>query len=123
FYGAGFADDVDLDGTRVLHSGLDLRRDVAGELDGAEVIDLTWLHKDADFAAGADGVGFFDSLEAVGDVFQFFHTLCKVFSADVAGAWTGCADGVDHTDDQSFGSRGFDIIMVLLGSQGDFFRS
>ena len=47
------------DGIRlyVVHAAFDLGGDVAGQLDGAEVVDGLRLHEHADFAAGADGVG------------------------------------------------------------------
>jgi hypothetical protein len=40
FDSAGFADDVHLDGTGILHAGFDLGGDVAGQLDGRQVVDL-----------------------------------------------------------------------------------
>src|SRR5665213_271767 len=121
FDGAGFADHVDLDSTWVLHGRLDLGSDVTGQLDGAEVINRLRPDKNPDFAAGADSVGFLDAGEAVGDILQVAHPVTKVLGTDVAGARPGGADCVDGADDERFDGRGFDVVVVLFGSQGDFF--
>ena len=42
------------------------------------------FNKHTDFAAGADSIRFFDTAEAVGNVFKFLHALNKVLGADIA---------------------------------------
>ena len=112
FDGAGFADDVDRDDAGVGHGGFEFVGDVAGELEGGEVVDLFGFDDDADFSAGGDGIGFVDAGEAGGDVFEVAHAFGEVFCGDVAGAGASGGDGVADFDDDGFGGGGFDVVVV-----------
>ena len=50
--GTGFADDVHFNRARILHGRFNLSGNVAGQLDGRQVVDLLRLHKYPHFAAG-----------------------------------------------------------------------
>src|SRR6476469_9250979 len=88
---AGFADNIHLNGARVLHSALDLGGDVTRQLNRTEVVNALGLNHHPYFAASTDGIDFFDALEPKRDVFKLTHTFHKVFGRYVAGARTGGA--------------------------------
>lgn len=50
FDSASFANDVDLDGTWILHGALDLGGNVSGEFDSTEVVNMFWANNNANFA-------------------------------------------------------------------------
>src|SRR3990167_1075430 len=83
-YRAGFADNIDFDGAGILHGRFDFIGYITSQLYGLKVVNLLWEDKHPNFAASADGVGFFYSREAGGGIFQVFHALDKTFGANVS---------------------------------------
>src|SRR6266496_455395 len=119
FNSPGFADNVHFDRPWILHGRLDLCGDVAGEFNGAEVVNRFGAYDDTNFSAGANGISFVDAREAGSDVFQLAHALDKVFGANVARTGAGSRQRIDDTDDQGLGRGGIDIVMMSFDGVSD----
>ncbi len=119
--GADFAEDGDADFAGVGHFGLDAFGDVAGDEFGGGVVAAFGIDDDADFAAGLDGEGLADALEARGDAFEFLQALDVAFEGFAAGTGAGAGDGVGGHDDRGVGAGGGDIVVVSADGVEDGF--
>lgn len=64
------ADDSYFDLSGIGKAFFDFLYDVTSEPHGRKIIDFFGLNEDANFASGLDGVGLFNALETVGDLFE-----------------------------------------------------
>ena len=79
FDGACFADDADFDAARVCEFLFDASCDVAADDGCFFVVDDVGFDEYADFAAGLDGVAFFDAFEGEADFFDVFESFDVCF--------------------------------------------
>src|SRR4051812_42277496 len=96
---ARFTDDVDFDFARVLELVFNAHGDIAGELLGFHIGDVSWIDEDADLATSGDGVGFLNAFERVGDCFGILKALDVIFYRVAAGAWAGTGNSIGCLDD------------------------
>ena len=85
---AGFADDVDLDLTRILEFIFDLLADISCKSGHRVILDLLGLDHDTDLSTRLDRVRGFDALEGGRDLFELLQTLDVILQILAARAGT-----------------------------------
>src|SRR5688572_8342755 len=109
------ADQRHLDLAGVLHLFLDLLGDVAGDLRADFVVDELGVDDHADFAAGLDGVGLANAVEAEGKVFEVAEALHVALERLASRARAGRADRVGGHDDGRVRRRRRHVAVVAGG--------
>src|SRR5690606_36568350 len=93
-YTPHFADNGNLDLSRVLHVALNFLGDIEAELTCAFVGCFLGIDDDAKLASCLDGVAFFNAVEAEAHVFKFTETLDVLLHDFAARPRSGTTDGV-----------------------------
>src|SRR5262249_32359647 len=97
----------------------DLARDLAGQLDGAQVIDLALAHVDADLAAALHGDGAVHAAEAAADPLEVFEARRVVLLLLAAGARARAAHRVGGGHEVSVQRVGRLVGVVRADGVGD----